>query len=298
MNETSRAHILSWFTAALLAAQAAGGLFIPGLYRDNAWVSSVLRGTDAVALLLVVPLLLAAHAGARRGSIGWRLVWLGVLYKIFYNNLYLLFGTHYNRFFLVYVAVFIASSAAVILALLQTDAAAVAGTPLQSGRAKAAASIMFASAGILGFMWTGQSLAFVANGEVPQLVTDAGMGTHLVAALDLTTIVPLLLVGGWLLLKGHPWGRVIAPAMLVQSSLIVVDLLITPAFQAAAGIPHAWMMAPLWAAMGAGFITGAALLLGKAGAPSSPAPPSGTSQHSYQVPGRFLSPTEPVEFPC
>jgi hypothetical protein len=241
--------------------QAAGGLFIPGLYRDNAWVASVLRGQDFVALVLVVPLLLAAHAWARRGSALAHLVWLGVLYKVFYNNLYYLFGSDFNRFFLVYVAVFIFSSTAVVSALIATDAQAFSAAPVSPRHAKIAAGIMFASAGILAVMWTGQSLMYVVNGQVPQLVTDGGGGTHLVAALDLTTIVPPMLIGGTLLWRMRPWGRVIAPAMLVQSALIVVDLAVTPAFQAAAGIPDAWAMVPLWAVMGAWFLAGAGLLL-------------------------------------
>jgi hypothetical protein len=106
---------------------------------------------------------------------------------------------------------------------------------------------------------------FVANGQVPQLVTDGGGGTHLVAALDLTTIVPPMVIGGSLLWRSRPWGRVIAPAMLVQSTLIVVDLVVTPAFQAAAGIPDAWAMLPVWTVMGAGFLGGAGLLLRSAG---------------------------------
>lgn len=185
-----RARRYSLLTAVLLTAQAAGGLFIPGLYRDQAWVASVLRGQDFVALVLVVPLLIAAHIGSARGSARWHLVWLGVLYKVFYNNLY-----------------------------------------------------------------------YVANGQVPQLVIDGGGGTHLVAALDLTMIVPLMLVSGWLLWRSRPWGRVLAPAMLVQSTLIVVDLVVTPAFQAAAGIPDAWAMLPVWVTMGAAFLLGAGLLL-------------------------------------
>ena len=105
---------------------------------------------------------------------------------------------------------------------------------------------------------------YVATGQVPQLVIDGGGGTHLVAALDLTMIVPLMLVSGWLLWRSRPWGRILAPAMLVQSTLIVVDLLVTPAFQAAAGIPDAWAMLPVWLVMGAGFVAGAGLLLGPA----------------------------------
>ncbi len=64
-----RAYILSLLTAAVLVIQAGTGVFVSGLYRDGVWVSSVLRGQDAVALTVVVPVLLVSQVMARRGSI-------------------------------------------------------------------------------------------------------------------------------------------------------------------------------------------------------------------------------------
>lgn len=94
-----------------------------------------------------------------------------------------------------------------------------------------------------------------------QLVLDAGGVTHGVAALDLTVVVPPMILGAHWLWRSRPWGHVISAGMLVQGLLIVADLLVTAPFHSAARIPHAWTMVPLWAAMGAGFAAGAALLL-------------------------------------
>jgi hypothetical protein len=44
--------------SAVLALQAAGGLFIPGLYRDGIWAVSTYRGMDWLTLVLVVPALM------------------------------------------------------------------------------------------------------------------------------------------------------------------------------------------------------------------------------------------------
>jgi hypothetical protein len=125
----------------------------------------------------------------------------------------------------------------------------------------------------LAVTWIGQCLLSVATGAVPQLITDAGgAGTHMVAALDLTTIVPPLVLGAVLLWRSRPWGYVVGAAMLVQSLLIVVDLVITPAFQAAAGIVDAWTMVPVWTGMGVTFLAGAILLLRRV-APAGTVPP-------------------------
>ena len=77
---SQRTRSLTWWTAAALALQALGGVAIRGLYRDNAWIVSTFRGTDLNALVLDVPVLLAALAWASRGlARGW-VVWLGALY--------------------------------------------------------------------------------------------------------------------------------------------------------------------------------------------------------------------------
>lgn len=263
------AHTFSLLAAMALAVQAAGGLLIPGLYRDNAWVSSVLRGQDFVALLLVAPLLLVSLACARRGSVRWKLVLLGVLYKVFYNNMYYLVGSAFNRFFLVYVAVFICSSFAIVATLLDTDASAVAATPASPAHRKVVAAILAVQAAILVLMWVGQSVAYIATGTLPKIVEDTGGGVHLIASLDLTMVVPPTVLAAAWLWRSRPWGHVVAVAMLVQGILITLDLVITPAFQAAAGVADAWAMVPLFGGMSVGFFCGAFLLLRKAPAASA-----------------------------
>ncbi len=60
-----RAYTFSLLTAGVLGVQAATGVFVSGLYRDGVWVSSVLRGQDAVALTVVLPVLLVSHVARR-----------------------------------------------------------------------------------------------------------------------------------------------------------------------------------------------------------------------------------------
>ena len=251
---------LTRWTAAVLALQSLGGAVIPGLYRDNAWVVSTFRGTDLNALVLDVPVLLAALAWASRGSArGW-VVWLGTLYYIFYNNLYFLLGTAFNPFFLVYVAITILSAFALVAALIETPAALVDAAGRRIPRT-AIASILLSCAVVLAVMWVGQSLAYVVTGTVPQIIADTGGITHVVAALDLTAIVPLLMFGAIRLWGSRPWGFVVSAAMLVQGVLITLDLLVSAPFQAAAGIRGAWTMTPLWGVMLAAFGSGAALAI-------------------------------------
>jgi hypothetical protein len=137
----------------------------------------------------------------------------------------------------------------------------VGAAPLRPTRRKAVAVLLLVEAGILAALWVGQSLAFVLTGRLPQLVEDTGGGIHLIASLDLTLIVPVLVLGAVLLWRDRAWGRVVGAGVLVQCVLITVDLFITPAFQAAAGVGDAWAAVPLFAATGVGFVAGAFILL-------------------------------------
>ena len=253
------ARFLPVFLSAFAFLQASGGLLIKGLYRDNAWVVSIYRGTDWVTLLVVVPLLLGALFLARRGTPQALPVLAGLSYYVFYNNVYYLF-TAFNRFFLVYAAIFVLSAASVISVLLAVDPGRIGARGPDPVR-KPVGLAMLAMAAILAVMWIGQSLLFVANGKVPQLILDTGGTTHMVAALDLTLIVPLLALGAVWLWKGRPWGRVLALALNVQCSIITLVLVVSTPFQAAAGVKDAWTFFPLWAFMGVVFWISAAVML-------------------------------------
>jgi hypothetical protein len=58
-----------------MAALAACGVFVPGLYRDNALISHTFRGQDVVTLLVTVPLLVLGLVTDRRGSARGRVGW-------------------------------------------------------------------------------------------------------------------------------------------------------------------------------------------------------------------------------
>lgn len=131
---------------------------------------------------------------------------------------------------------------------------------------------MFLLAATLGVMWIGQCLVFVSSGRIPQIVTDSGHVTNLVAALDLSMIVPPLVIGGIELWHSRAWGYVLAGGLLVQCLVTTVVLIVGAPVQAAAGIQGAWALEPLWAVLGVGCLISTALLL--------PVPKPAAASHS------------------
>jgi hypothetical protein len=120
-TKPTTAYVLSAVIATLTALACAGGLFIDGLYRDNAFAASAWRGTDLVTLVIAVPLLVAALILSINGSFWAQLIWLGMLDYTLYNYAYYLFGAAFNRFFLIYVALFTLSMFALVFGLSKVD---------------------------------------------------------------------------------------------------------------------------------------------------------------------------------
>jgi len=240
------AYILSALIAVLTIAASAGGLFLDGLYRDNTWAAAQWYGNDLVTLVIAVPTLVAAMLLSMRGSQRARLVWLGMLDYTLYNYAFYLFGAAFNRFFLIYAALFTLSIFALLFGLLKLDANGIgqrfrAGTPARwiSGY------MLFWAVGI-GGLWVGQSLSFVVTGKLPQAVVDSGHPTGVVYAVDLSLLVPFLVLGAVWLWKHRPWGYVLGVILNVKGAVYALALTAMSVSAAEAGVPGASALTPLW----------------------------------------------------
>jgi thiamine transporter ThiT len=96
-------YILTFFILILAAVASAGGLFIPGLYRDSDIIKRAWLGSDVTTLFLVIPLLVVALRASMRGSLRAKLVWVGLLGYMLYNFAFYLIDSflliHYPRKF-------------------------------------------------------------------------------------------------------------------------------------------------------------------------------------------------------
>jgi hypothetical protein len=240
---------------------SAGGLFIPDLYRDNAFATSAWRGTDLVTLAVAVPILIAALIFAQRGSLRAQLVWLGTLDYTLYNYAYYLFGAAFNGFFLIYLALFTLSMFALIFGLAKVDVKSICPrfrvrTPVKwiSGY------MLFVAVGI-GSLWIGQSLSFVVTGQVPEFLLKVEHPTSVVFALDLSLVVPFLVLGAIWLWKRQPWGYVLAALLSVKGTVYMLALATISIMAAEAGFPEDSAQLPLWGSLGLGFLVASLFLL-------------------------------------
>lgn len=207
-----------------------------GLYRyDSVFKAAANRGTDAVMLIVGVPLLAASAWAYRRGStagallLGGALAWSGYLYAS------LAVGTAYNELFGVYVAAFAASLWGCALTLRSVDAAALT-TRARATLPRRTLAGFLAAAGLLTLVvWGAPLVAALLAGRPPELLAHAT--APVTEALDLAVIVPATAAAAVLLVRGR-----VGEAIKLAVPLLVLLVVLLPvigaqtASQLAAGI--------------------------------------------------------------
>ena len=227
----------------LMVVQAGVGVLAPSIYRDTGWVTSAWYGNDLVTLMIAAPLM--AWALVARGSLRAELVWYAMLGYAVYNYAYYLFGAALNAFFPLYATLFVLPVFALILALGRVDAEPIAGRFADAmPRPWIAGYMLFTGIG-LAMAWTAQWAAYAFAGTVPSIGVEP---FQLVAAMDLTFMVPWFIVGAILLLRRNAWGFVVAPIIILKGATYTLVLTASSTVAALRGIDGTMEQIPIWAA--------------------------------------------------
>jgi hypothetical protein len=252
---------LSTIIAVLATFASAGGLMLEDLYRDNALVRTTWLGNDAVTLFLAVPILVAGMVLARRGSLKAQLIWMGALDYMLYNYAFYLFGAAFNAFFLIYAALLGLSIFALIFGLVNLDVTRIRGRFSERTPVKwIGGYFLFVALG-LSVVYLMQSIGFIVTGQLPAIVTMSGHPTNVVFALDLTLLIPWLVVGAMWLIKRKPWGYVIAGILSVKGPLYTLVLGVNSVLVMSAGLSETNEL-PLWGTLTVLGLVAGALLFG------------------------------------
>jgi hypothetical protein len=225
--------VVTALVALLVVVAAAYGLFVedayrlvPGLTRQT-W-----RAQDAVTLA-TVPVLLWSSRRARAGSLGAHLVTVGILIWLTYGYAHLAIGAPFNAMFLVYVAVLALAGFGMLDGLLRVDVVEISPAFARAPRLAAAWFLATAGAGI-ALLWLAEIVVALPGG----LPTNIHLGElpNPTWVLDLGWIIPMALVAGVMLRRGHPAGPIVAGALLVMLLVLSVTMLASVPFALAAGL--------------------------------------------------------------
>lgn len=227
----------------LMLVQSGSGLLLPGQYRDADWIRSTWFGNDWVTLVVAAPLLAAGLVLARRGSPRGRLLWLGALGYAAYNYAFYLFGAALNTFFLLYVAAIVVAATTLIVALAHLDAAALSRHVDPTAPARTIGGALVAIGAGLAGVWLVLWAAYVFAGRPTPVEPEA---FKVVAALDLSVMVPALTAGGILLWRRQPWGPVVAAIASIQGALYLLVLSVNAIVAIRRGLVPAPGELPIW----------------------------------------------------
>lgn len=194
-------------------------MFGHGLYQyDTLLVGAALRGTDAVTLLISLPLLALFYWISWRGNQNAPLALLGMLFYFLYKGASLTFSVAFNPLFLVYIALFSASLFAVIIAMTTFDVEALAKRVRPGFPHRGAAVFLF----IAGFgtllIWLSEIIAPLLEGSAPEIMgTYTTLFTH---GFDSAVITPAAVIAGVSLLRHKPLGYLLAAPIFILCTLI------------------------------------------------------------------------------
>ncbi|MEJ2757841.1 MAG: hypothetical protein P8046_05090, partial [Anaerolineales bacterium] len=172
-----------------------------------------------------------------RGSLRARLIWLGMIGYTLYSYILYAFFVRFNSLFLVYAGTLALTLYTLIGTIYTTDQNTVRDAVLANHEnpvkfRRRNAIILFSIAGIFFLLWLSEIVPALQAGITPQSVLDNGLPTNPVHVLDLTFLLPGLVIVGILLLKDHPLAYVITPiffgyAAMLGLAIIAMVILLT-----------------------------------------------------------------------
>jgi hypothetical protein len=241
----------------LMIVQPLLGLVLSDQYRDADWIKAAWYGNDWITLVGAVPLLCLGIQRTGRGSIRRQLLVVGMAAYAVYNYAFYLFGAALNVFFPLYVVGFLLGILTLGHFLSHLDVTVVANSFRHDAPVRLVGGYLVFVAVGLAFVWLGMWGAYAFAGRPTPIEPEA---FKIVAALDLSLMVPALAVGGVMLWRRRPWGYVIATIAATQGALYLLVLSVNSAIAIRRGLVSAPGELLIWGPLTI-FTTIAAILL-------------------------------------
>jgi hypothetical protein len=209
----------SFIIAVLVSIACTGGIVLPVIYYKESvsWAAQGI-GQDIATLGLAVPALLFSALYIGR-SLRAMLIWMGVLIYIIYSYLLYAFFIHFGVMFPVYVAILCLSFYTLLAGIGSID---IGKLPRSFVGVKtiSVAAFLFLFAFLFSALWITDIAHSILSEIAPESVMDANLPVNPVHVLDLSFLLPGMLLTAGFLWKRKPLGFLFAPAMLTFSALM------------------------------------------------------------------------------
>lgn len=198
------------------------GLFNPAVYQAETanWALQA-KGQD-IGNLIALPFLLISAFYLTKNSQKAYFLWLGSLFYYLYAYLIYAYALHFNFLFLVYVAVLGLCFYTLVLGLANS------GFPLNPPHNFKTnfASFFLILLGILfSILWLGDLLPALFAGTVPKDLAAAGLWVNPVHVVDLSVVLPGMVLTGFLFQRKSRFGSLFLFPWLVFSVLMGASIM-------------------------------------------------------------------------
>jgi hypothetical protein len=212
-RDITLAYIISLIVALIMfVASLTGMLFGNDIYPASQVSSNI--GTDALNLIVGLPVLLASMWFARRGSLIGLLIWPGVLFYILYVYTFYILGIPFNTLFLLYIALVTLSAYTMIGLAVSIDGEAVR----QRLGGKVPERITAGMFILISLLFLVVDIVLIVNAYINHASVSSTSYASWVT--DFTVQLPALLVAGVLLWRRDALGYVAAPGLLFQGGVL------------------------------------------------------------------------------
>ena len=222
-----------------------------GLYgNDTPFHAGSAKGTDAVTLLIVIPLGLVALFRIGTGLLKPHFLLIGVLTWIVYVYAGLAFGTVvFNTLFLIYVATYSLAALSLIAIILVTKSLS-ADCPQLTKKRTGLAIFLAASGVVTLIVWLVPLVVSLIHSVPPHLL--AHYTGRVTLALDIGIITPACFLAAWMVYTRMPAGMLLAFPLLFVEAMLLPLIVAQTIFQLQLGVTYsqAELIGPF-----AGFLT-------------------------------------------
>jgi len=209
----------SFIIAVLVSVACTGGIMLPGIYYKESvsWATQGI-GQDIVTLGLAVPALLFSALYLGR-SLRAKLVWMGVLTYLIYSYLLYAFYIHFGVMFPVYIAILGLSFYTLLAGISKIDKSKLPQS-FVGVKTMPVAAFLFLFAFLFSALWITDIAQSIFSGIAPESVMEAELPVNPVHVLDLSFLLPGMMLTAVFLWKRKPLGFLFASAMLTFSALM------------------------------------------------------------------------------
>lgn len=218
--------VISIISASLIFIASYLGLNNPITYakESNNWAMQA-RGQDIGNIIALLPFTLSIYLLVKRSVKGF-LLYLGCLFYFVYAYLIYAFFVHFNYLFLIYVAVLGFSFYCLIGILIPQNYSYLTKVLVIKNR-KFASVILIIIGVLFATLWLSEIISALFSGSIPQSAQIADLWVNPIHVIDLSLVLPGMIITGILLLQRKFLGYLFASSWLFFSVLMGTSIVVT-----------------------------------------------------------------------